>query len=62
MEVITTKSFIFFFIKLHFLNLLLIDYLIGKSYLPESIRVADLDNKKPLDELVWDISILVNRI
>ncbi len=59
MEVIIQKSK-FVFLLCNFKTSCVIDYLIGKSYLPESITVADLDNKKPLDELVWDVSSLVN--
>ena len=39
---------------------LYIGYEIGKCYLPESIDLSDLDNTKPLDRLVWDVSIMVD--
>jgi len=35
-------------------------YTIGQCYLPESIQVTDLDAKKPLEQLVWDISIMID--
>jgi len=35
-------------------------YTIGRCYLPESIRVADLNASKPLEQLVWDISIMTD--
>ena len=32
----------------------------GQCYLPESIRMADLSESKPLQVLVWDVSIMVD--
>jgi len=33
---------------------------VGQCYLPESIRMADLSESKPLQVLVWDVSIMVD--
>lgn len=35
-------------------------YKIGKCFLPQPIIVSDLDSTKPLDLLVWDVSIMVD--
>ncbi|XP_032793340.1 uncharacterized protein LOC116930083 [Daphnia magna] len=35
-------------------------YEVDECFLPESIHMSDMDETKPLDRLVWDISILVD--
>jgi len=35
-------------------------YTIGRCYLPESVKVADLNASKPLERLVWDISDMID--
>lgn len=53
-------NFLYLKLEVSIDKFLLLGYKVGQCFLPESIHSPDLDNAKPLKQLVWDISNLVD--